>query len=393
MTQADQADVILAGGGLANGLIALRLKALRPDLRVIMLERETRIGGEHTWCHFATDVSPKIGAWLSPLIVHEWSGYDIRFPEHARSLSTAYRAITSDRLHAIVSPIMGEDAWLGADIAEVTPETVRLKDGRTLTAPLVIDGRGPRRSGALALAWQKFVGREVRLTAPHGLTRPTVMDATPQQIDGYRFLYVLPFAEDRLLIEDTRYANGPALDRTAIGHEIDAYAARRGWTVAEVVREEEGVLPIALAGDIDAYWREAPPGVPESGLRSALFQPTTGYASPDAARLADEIAGMRDLNSAAVRSRIEARSKAAWNGRGYYRLLNRMMFQACPPHERYRVLQRFYRLPQPLVERFYAAEATLADKARILVGKPPVPILAAMGCLAESSAFPVSAAA
>jgi lycopene beta-cyclase len=90
---------------------------------------------------------------------------------------------------------------------------------------------------------------------------------------------------------------------------------------------------------------------------------------------------------------VEARSKAAWNARGYYRLLNRMMFQACEPSQRYRILERFYRLPQPLVERFYAAEANLADKARILIGKPPVPIRRAMACLAERSAFPVSAAA
>jgi lycopene beta-cyclase len=393
MIDAFTADVILAGGGLANGLIALRLKALRRELKVILLERESAIGGEHTWCHFACDVSPAIGAWLKPLIVHEWAGYRVRFPAHVRTLTTPYRAITSQRLHEVVMPAMGADAWLGVEVAEVTPTSVRLADGRTLAAPLVIDGRGPRRSATLALAWQKFVGREVRLAEPHGLTVPIVMDATVPQIDGYRFLYVLPLAPDRLLIEDTRYSDGPALDRTAIGREIDAYAATNGWVVAETRREEEGVLPIALAGDIDAYWREAAPGVPEAGLRSALFQPTTGYASPDAARLADEVAGMRDLASPAVRVAVEARSKAAWNARGYYRLLNRMMFQACEPSQRYRILERFYRLPQPLVERFYAAEANFADKARILIGKPPVPIRRAMACLAERSAFPVSAAA
>ena len=393
VTQTTSADVILAGGGLANSLIAMRLRALRPQLRVIMLEREATIGGEHTWCHFASDVSPAIGAWLAPLIVRQWAGYEVKFPGHRRLLSTPYRAITSGRLHEVVSPMLGDGAWLGVEVAEITPDRVRLADGRTLTAPLVIDGRGPRRSHTLALAWQKFIGREVRLAAPHGLAGPIVMDATVPQIDGYRFLYVLPLGEDRLLIEDTRYSDGPALDRAAIGREIEAYAAASGWTVVETLREEEGVLPIALAGDIEAYWREAAPGLPEVGLRSALFQPTTGYASPDAARLADEIAGLPELTSAAVRAAAEARSRSAWNARGYYRLLNRMMFQACEPALRYRILERFYRLPQPLVERFYAAQATMGDKARILIGKPPVPIGRAIACLAEQSAFPVSAAA
>ncbi len=385
------ADVVLAGGGLAAGLIALRLKARRPDLKVVMLEREGRIGGEHTWCHFATDVSPQIGRWLAPLVVQEWAGYDVRFPAHARTLTTPYRAITSPRLHDQVSAVLGEDAWLGCEIAEVGPERVILADGRVLTAPLVIDARGPRRSSDLVLAWQKFVGRVLRLEAPHGLERPVVMDASVPQLDGYRFVYVLPFGPDRLLVEDTRYSDGPGLDRAALGAEIMAYAAAHGWRVAEVEREEDGVLPIALAGDIDAYWKAAAPGVPEAGLRSALFHPTTGYSLPDAARLAEAIAALPDLTSAAVRTLTETTSRTAWRSRGYYRLLNRMMFRACAPDQRFRILERFYRLPQPLVERFYAGGATLGDKARILTGKPPVPIGRAMACLTEQSVMGAAA--
>ena len=72
------------------------------------------------------------------------------------------------------------------------------------------------------------------------------MDATVTQLDGYRFLYVLPLAEDRLLIEDTRYSDGPALDQAELARDIAAYAAQQGWTIVETVREENGVLPIAL---------------------------------------------------------------------------------------------------------------------------------------------------
>ena len=37
-----RADVVLVGGGLANGLIALRLRALRPGLKVVILRRVER---------------------------------------------------------------------------------------------------------------------------------------------------------------------------------------------------------------------------------------------------------------------------------------------------------------------------------------------------------------
>ncbi len=38
------------------------------------------------------------------------------------------------------------------------------------------------------------------------------------------------------------------------------------------------------------------------------------------------------------------------------------------------MLSHFYRLPQSLVERFYGDRLTLLDKARVLTGRPPVPI-------------------
>lgn len=381
-----RADVVLVGGGLANGLIALRLRTLRPELKVVILERDARLGGQHTWSHFASDVSPAITAWLEPLIAHRWEGYDVRFPGHSRSLTTAYASITSDRFHDVVAAAVGGGVLCGQAVRAVSDDRVNFGAGDTVEAPCVIDGRGPAPSPHLVLGWQKFLGLEVELAAPHGLTGPIVMDATVDQLDGYRFLYSLPFSPTRLLIEDTRYSDGEALDVAALRADIAAYAAARGWTTASVVREEIGILPIALAGDIDAHWRDATTA--QVGLRAALFHPVTGYSLPDAARLADEIATLPVLTTMTVRACVEARSKQRWRERAYYRLLNRMLFRAAEPGRRYVVLERFYRLSQGLVERFYAGRITLADKARILIGKPPVPIAAAMAVLFERSVFP-----
>jgi lycopene beta-cyclase len=55
-------------------------------------------------------------------------------------------------------------------------------------------------------------------------------------------------------------------------------------------------------------------------------------------------------------------------------MLDKMLFQAADPDQRYRVLERFYRLAPNLIRRFYAGQSTWADKLRIVSGKPPVPI-------------------
>ena len=62
-----------------------------------------------------------------------------------------------------------------------------------------------------------------------------------------------------------------------------------------------------------------------------------------------------------------------------------MIFHAAAPHERYRIFERFYRLSEPLIARFYSGDLTMLDKARILTGRPPVPIGAALRSLRYSA--------
>ena len=185
------------------------------------------------------------------------------------------------------------------------------------------------------------------------------------------------------MIEDTYYADTPELNRAALNGRIDAYIRSRGWTVEAVVGEEERVLPIALDGDIDAFWAEETT-VARAGLWAGLFHPVTGYSLPDAVRLARLVAASDDLSSGGLRRLTETYSKATWADRAFYRLLNRMLFRAAEPEQRWRVFQRFYGLPESLVRRFYAGRNTTLDKLRLLAGKPPVPVGKALQQLRES---------
>jgi lycopene beta-cyclase len=65
-------------------------------------------------------------------------------------------------------------------------------------------------------------------------------------------------------------------------------------------------------------------------------------------------------------------------------MLTAMLFRAADPADRWRVLERFYRLDAGLIGRFYAGQSTIFDKARVLTGKPPVPIGRAIAAIRES---------
>jgi len=372
-----ESDIILVGGGLANSLIALYLRAVRPHSHIVMLERATTVDNSHTWCVFRSDLSKESWALLSPIFANVWRGYDVAFPAHTKRLTTPYARLTSQDLATAVETALGSDLIRGAEVAEVSANRVVLEDGRIFAASLVIDGRGYRPSAHLNLAYQKFVGLEVVLANPHGLEVPVVMDATVGQHDGYRFLYVLPLALDRLLIEDTRYSANSTLDISALELGCHRYANAQGWSVSVIDRVESGVLPVVLGGDIEAFWAEQV-AIPAVGLRGAFFHPTTGYSLPEAALVAEAIARLKAATSAEVAAMLRARSMSRWKAGGFYRLLNRMMFAGAKPVRRYRVLERFYRLPQPLIERFYARRLTWCDTLRIVSGRPPVPLLSAL---------------
>lgn len=384
MAPTEHCDLAIAGGGLVGGLIALALAARQPDLRVMLVEAGDTIGGNHVWSFFHTDIADADRWLLAPLVGHGWQGYQVTFPNRGRKLGTPYYAILSETLDAAVRKAMpAGDLITGRQINAITKTTLLLDGGQRIQAKAVIDARGAGDLSRLDLGWQKFVGHVVRLETPHGLERPVLMDATVEQIDGYRFVYVLPLDESRLLIEDTYYSDDPALDEPAIAERIAAYSASRDWTIAAIERREAGVLPVALGGDFEAYWQSGGKDIAKAGMRAGLFHPTTGYSLPDAVRTAVFVATLDNPASRTIHDAMRGFAEAQWAERGFYRLLDRMLFRASDPADRYKVMQRFYGLDRGLIERFYAARSTATDKIRILAGKPPVPVMRAMAVMKE----------
>jgi lycopene beta-cyclase len=379
MSDHEALDCILVGGGLANAMIALCLKEAQPAIKLKIIEKGPSLGGNHTWSFHTPDIDPENRALIAPLIIGTWADQEVRFPGLSRTLATPYNSISSGRLHSVMTTAFPGSILLNAPVSDVAPNEVTLSDGTKLSAKCVIDGRGLQSEGAWSLGYQKFLGLDVELAEPSGQPRPIIMDATVPQLDGYRFVYTIPFSPTHLLIEDTYYSVSSSMDVTELEDLIRRYAAGKGWQITKVVRREAGVLPIVLAGDIDKLWAgSGRPDVPRSGLKAFMFHPATGYSLPDAVRTARKIASLKSLTSAAVARLVKDESYRTWRDRAFFRRLNRFLFLAAEQGERVPVMQRFYTLPEDLIRRFYACQLTPVDKARILIGKPPISVMKAL---------------
>jgi lycopene beta-cyclase len=138
-------DCVIAGGGLAGGLVALALAARRPDARVALVEADDRLGGNHTWSFHDADVSGADRDWLEPVVARRWSRHVVRFPGQAHELAGGYATITSPRFDAVVQARCREAGFTvacGQEVVAVGADTVRTATGRVFQAPVILDARG-----------------------------------------------------------------------------------------------------------------------------------------------------------------------------------------------------------------------------------------------------------
>ena len=138
-------DVAIAGGGLSGCLAALALTRRRPDLKILLIERELDLGGQHVWSFFDSDVGPEARWVLEGLPVTRWPTHEVRFPARHRILNIGYNSLSSEGLNETVRRRLKPDQMLfGKAIDRLETDAVYLEGGERVAASAVVDARGPR---------------------------------------------------------------------------------------------------------------------------------------------------------------------------------------------------------------------------------------------------------
>ena len=383
---------VVVGAGLSGLILAWRCLSSNPNVSVIIIDSNHIIGGDHTWSFNINDIESSLHEWIEPFIAHSWKKYDVKFKGYSRRLNIPYCTGNSNSLRACVDPFIKSGRLkliLDTEVVKLTSFDVTILNGEKLTGDYIFDARGFTFDDNIKLGIQKFYGKTIETAKPHNLKYPIIMDATVAQHDGYRFIYCLPFGKNQILIEDTYYSDGLNFDQDKYNKRIDQYIEGNNWTEHKVIRVEKGILPITLAIDSKLIEKRGLKNKEpiKIGMRGNFYHPVTGYSFPDSVRLASKIS--RTINSCdknkLVNLDLEIRKYKLllYRRDRYFRLLNRLLFKASSPSKRHLVLQRFYTLSESLIKRFYEGNLHKKDMLRILIGKPPVPVLRALYFFSE----------
>lgn len=374
-------DIAIVGGGLSGALLALALNARRPGLDVRLVEASRVIGGDGLWSFAEADVAPEHRWLVAPAVAHMWRGYRVEGAEYGETLTGGYYALSSERLDAHVRATLPANALMtGRRVAAVTRSSVVLAGGDRIRANGVIDTRGAADCAALDLQSRKFVRQRLVLAAVHDQRTPEIQPVAETEAEP-AFVRSLPMGEEEMLVEANLIGEAAEPESARLRAQITRHAQRRGWRVDYVAQEQQGVLPICLGGDFERYWNAGGVQVPKSGARAALFHPVSGYALPDAVRLALYVAGLERFDGPHLHDELFERARSIWQQRSFYRLYARLLYRAADGDARRDMIERFYRLDPAIITRFYTAASTRMDKLKIIGARPSVPLRRALAAL------------
>jgi lycopene beta-cyclase len=279
---ATSADLVIVGAGLSGTLTALRLAGSEwiRDHRVLLVDRETDPLARRAWGYWSTDpVVPGADEcqWARLLLHDRRRTVEVHLHEYRyRRLGGELLAGVLRRTMATPPTVMPVTATVVAvdDPDPAGAPVVRFSDGSRVTAGHVLDSTrsllAPPTSATLS-----FVGSSAG-SAEHpvpGSGAVTLMDLRIPQQDAVRFVYVIPGADGRGLVELTSFnPRGGASE----GLERDLHdwiATRIGPAAADAARPvERSTYPLVHRGN-----RRVAPHTLLMGRRAGVLGAATGY--------------------------------------------------------------------------------------------------------------------
>ncbi|MCA1774077.1 MAG: lycopene cyclase [Loktanella sp.] len=358
-------DIAIMGGGCAGLSIATRLASAGRNLCVI--EPRTAYHDDRAWSFWRTAPDP-----FEDCVRATWQGWDIGGPSgivHRESARLRYQSVSAgafyDRAQSVISDHPDAQLLLGQSAHSVNRAGSIWEIGTQddiITANHVIDARSPSR---IPTYGQFFLGWEIQAqNAVFDPDRVQLMQFRKARSKGVDFVYILPFARDRALVEVTSFAPeslGQDIFKTWLETEITALDTG-GFTI---LREESGALPMEVG-----YREPHYEGLIRMGLSGGAARPSTGYAFARIQAQADHVA-----HAFRRGTRPETNLDSAFTT-----FMDRVFLQVIQtiPERGPALFESLFRnAPEDRLERFLSGSTNPIDRLSVMTSLPTLPFLRA----------------
>lgn len=337
------------------------------DKEILIIDREIKNQNDHTWCFWEREENP-----FEIIIYRKWDGVwfygSENFSKFLSLENYVYKMIRAVDFYEFVFSNINQSpniTFLQAEILAVENDVVKTNQGDFRAEKIVFDSftRKTYDNPKHQNLWQHFLGwvieTEDKKFKPD---EPTLFDFRVEQKNECRFAYVLPFSENKALIEFTVFSDN-ILPKTEYEENLKKYTAEilkiNNYKILEI---EYGVIPMS-----DEPHEEFPDEkIIRIGTSGGYVKPSTGYSFQRTQRrlqkLVEDLEKGRGLKVEGLKSKWKSYLDSV--------LLNVLLTKKHPADDVFTHLFRNNETSQVL--KFLDEDTSLAEDLRIMRSVPMI---------------------
>lgn len=247
-------DFIICGGGASGLMLALQMQQdpFFKNKSVLIIDKNSKETNDRTWCFWEKEPNP-----FENLIHRKWERAVFKSPNQTQNLELApysYKMIRAIDFYQYAIPRLktcDQVEWLETQVIGFESETqhthVHTQKGTFSAARVFSSWYHPEwvsNQKKYPVLQQHFVGWVVE--TENNCFNPdqiTFMDFDVPQNASTRFMYVLPFAPNKALLEDTFFSE-KTLSKEAYEKAIKAYLKKINAGTYSCLEQEQGSIPM-----------------------------------------------------------------------------------------------------------------------------------------------------
>jgi lycopene beta-cyclase len=362
--QGNSYEYIIAGGGMAGLSLAFYLnESSLKDKKILIIDRDKKDENDHTWCFWENENSV-----FEEIVFQRWSKFWFHgtrdFSELLSFGDYQYKMIRAiDFYEFVIEKLIRNSniSFVRADITGIENDVVKTSDGEFTAREFVFDSfsRKEYNEPEYHNLWQHFLGWTIE-TAENIFDpdKMTLFDFRVEQKGECRFIYILPIAKNKALIEFTVFSDN-LIEMEEYEENLKKYIS--GHLPAEnyeIKETEYGIIPMSD----EPHQQNPASNVVRIGTSAGYVKPSTGYSFKRTQTRLQSL--VNNLENLSLSTQHPVPGTKPWKAYLDSVLLNVMQTKKHPVSDVFTCLFKFNEAPQVL--KFLDEDTSLREDLKIM---------------------------